>query len=477
MTTRSSLLSRVAATMRAAAWEPISPAPLALYRIAFAVVVLCELLQIVHRRDLIFLPDPLHGTIPPTTIALLWVWFAAVLFQAVGFLTPLSALVNYRCIVHFMRPDAPFSYHADMLYVPAALLLIVLPTYRVWSIDAVLVRRWFRIDLGAYPIPRLFNNITILWVMGFMYIDSTHFKLESAFWREGLGFWLPASFPSFTTFSWSWLLDHELLVKLAGYVTLGFELVFIFVFWIPRARIFLVAVGLVLHLGIAIVFPIPLFGLLVAVMYLNFFPDTRLARVLAVVRLPSPGSHAMPRSDFLPFDRSLARILLIVLVPIMIIQASITLRSPLYTGSAGAWIKDNLGLTQHQVFSTWAFTAMKREVAIVHVDRSGTETWIPWVGTDGHVGSEAYGRFWSTWWNNALPHYPGQEALWARAAESWLLRNDISPEDSTVIVRARPVDAPRRWELGRQQRMEDAPWKDIAWITWPGGVRRIAPMP
>ena len=34
----------------------------------------------------------------------------------------------------------------------------------------------------------------------------------------------------------------------------------------------LVIVGLILHLGIAVVFPIPLFGLLMVAMYINFFP-------------------------------------------------------------------------------------------------------------------------------------------------------------------------------------------------------------
>lgn len=440
--------------IRGAAFEPVPPQPLAIYRITFSMVVLAEFLHLVHRRDLVFLEFPLRDSLPPGTGAMLALWGIAIVFLILGLATPLAALVNYHFVVTWFRPNAPFCYHADMLYVPAALLLIALPSWRCWSLDAVLLRRAFDIDWSRTRVPRLYQNVVILCVMGLMYFDSTLAKLQSPFWLDGLGFWLPSSFPAFTTMSWNSLLNHEILVKAAGYLTLVFELVFVFLFWIPPLRLYLLVIGLVLHLGIAIVLPIPLFGLLMVVHYACFLP-----------------LRAAPaEAPFLRFDLALGKLLLGVAALAVMVQATLIVR-----GESSDTVFSPLGLTRHAVFTQNHFQRMTRDVALAYYDKGGQEHWIPWVTRSGHIGSEGYGRFWTAWWVNSLPgEDAARRAFWARAAEAWAKREGYKLEEGEVRVKTRPVNVALLWERDRQRRLEQTSWSDLLTITWPEGRRHYS---
>jgi hypothetical protein len=439
---------------------------------------------LVYRRDLVFLERPLTQALPTSTAIGLAVWGVSIVCLLLGVFTPLAALVSYRFVTSYFQPDAMFSYHADMLYVPASLLLVFSPTYRCWSIDRLL---WLRLrgkDLAALPVPRLFQNALILFVLGLMYFDSTLYKLRSPFWVEGLGFWLPASFPSFTTLSWNALLNQEFLVRFAGYLTLVFEFVFIFVFWVPRFRIYLFVIGLALHLGIALVFPIPLFGLLVVAVYLCFFPDPRLDAAVGLLRTRL-GGRALARAksdsasrpaEFLKLDRYLGAALLPALAIAIALQATITFDKPLFDQGAYQWLKTQVGIAPHRVFGQWQFTVMSQDIALVFRDRTGKERWIPWITKEGHVGWEGYGRFWSFWWLTSLPGRRGQGERWARAAEAWAKREGISLAEGMVVVKRKPVLSEPSWEKDRHQTMEQLAWTDLLRISWSNGSPQFSPV-
>jgi hypothetical protein len=481
-------------SLHGAMWEPISPRPLAAFRIAISLILMAELLHIVDRRELFFLQSPLAQNVPGAVVRDLWLWGAAILGLGLGLFTPLSAGVTYWFISKYLG-NTQFHYHVDLLYLPIAFLLIALPCNRVWSVDRALVRRFFRLDLASYPIPRMCHTLPIFWVMGFMYFDSTLYKLRSPFWLDGLGFWLPASFPQFTMVSWNWLLNHELLVKASGYLTLVFELVFIFVFWIPRARRILLPIGVALHLGIAVVLPLPLFGLTMVMLYLLFFPDPGLNRWLdALVRLghrlrrrrvgstqvsfPSEALAPPPR-PMLRFDRWMCLVLGVVMAVVSLLQGSLTFERPIFSAQTYFSLTVRLGIASHHVFGEWQFTVMKEDVAVVYYDAQGREHWLPWIDRNGHVGSAAYSRFWSWWWLVSLPGNPvGRNAGCARVAEEWAEREGISLEDGRVVIKVRPLITGHFWEKDRHAAMERLPWSDTVTITWPGGTAEFdAPPP
>ncbi len=105
-----------------------------------------------------------------------------------------------------------------------------------------------------------------------MYFDSVFFKLASPMWREGLGSWLPSSLPMITHVNTSVLLNCEYLIKLVGWITIVFEALFLFLFFKKKWRILTFILGMILHLGILLQFPIPWFALTVCSVYLLLVP-------------------------------------------------------------------------------------------------------------------------------------------------------------------------------------------------------------
>jgi hypothetical protein len=454
-----------------AVYEPISSRPLAAFRIAFAAILMIELMHIIYKRDLFFLEFPLKEHIPAIVDANLCAFGIALICLAVGLLTPVAAVVTYLYIVHFFpcNTQAIFCYHADMIYVCVAFLSIFLPLNRSWSVDNVLLRAFFNIDLSQHAIPRIYNNALILFGIGFMYLDSCVYKLQSPFWLDGLGFWVPASFPSFTMFDWNVVLNQEWLVKIAGYLVLILELGFVFLFWIPRMRPYLFTIGLILHVGIAVTFPIPLFGLIMVALFLGFFPDPALNCLV-------PAFAAVPRLPILQFDQRMSKFVLYLMAALVFLQFNVTANCLIFDNSVYAWLQDYVGITRHSVFGQWQFTTMKHDVALVYVDKTGKEEWIPCVTKDGFTGSEVYGRFWSFWWLTSLPDRPGHKQLWARVAEAWAKRTGHDLSNGYVLVKTKPLLTKLQWERDRFEQQRNIPWQDDYKITWISGERQFQPL-
>ncbi|WP_417731003.1 DCC1-like thiol-disulfide oxidoreductase family protein [Rosistilla oblonga] len=76
------------------------------------------------------------------------------------------------------------------------------------------------------------------------------------------------------------ILNHKWLAIGAGYAAFCFETVFIFLFWFKPAWLPLTLVGIGLHVGILVEFPIPLFALGVICLYLLLIPPELLGRLV-----------------------------------------------------------------------------------------------------------------------------------------------------------------------------------------------------
>lgn len=478
---RQNLLAKIT---RNAIYEPISPVPLALFRIAFSMILLAEVFEFFSRSDLIYLESPLESTVSPKLLIAIGVWAASVAFLMLGMLTRVVAWINYLFVVAFLSPTSVFEYHADLLYVPGSLLVALLPVNRTWSIDSIIIKKIWRIDLSRRKIPRCFNNVTIYLLLGLVYFDSTFFKMASEFWCRGLGLWFPASFPGMTTCNWNLLLNQEWFVKSAGYITLVFEAVFVFLFWVPRIRAYLFLIGVVLHVGIAIVFPIPLFGLAAIAVYILFFPDHTLARCVSFVPVfrgcgyNSKGSTPMEAGDvgFLKSDKILCNCLVALAVVVTVVQISLIARVPVCSNSVYLFLNKSLGVQRHHVFGEIHFPDSRRELALVYYDNAGSSHWIPWLTEDGYADSECYGRFWVLWLRISASAPEKQQEWCAKVAESWAKRVGVSLYDGFVIVKSRRSELRRDWERDRYEMNRKMPWNDRIKITWSRGDRHFEPI-
>lgn len=84
---------------------------------------------------------------------------------------------------------------------------------------------------------------------------------------------MPASLPQVTLIAPHWLLNQKYLVLFLGYLTFVFEVVFPIFFWVKRLRILFAIIGVGLHIGIFLIFPIPYFGLGVTALYVLLLPN------------------------------------------------------------------------------------------------------------------------------------------------------------------------------------------------------------
>ncbi|MDM1521666.1 hypothetical protein, partial [Myroides odoratimimus] len=114
--------------------------------------------------------------------------------------------------------------------------------------------------------------IPILVGVAFVYFDSIFFKFSSEFWMKGLGMWLPTSVPPIILNDLQFLLNQEYLMYFLGYLTLVFEAIFLFTFFRKRWRVPLLIIGIGLHVGILICYPIPWFALGMCSLYLLMVP-------------------------------------------------------------------------------------------------------------------------------------------------------------------------------------------------------------
>lgn len=248
---------------------------LALFRIVYGLILLCEVLQGFYFRILFW--ETNRNSINHNALLLFFAFAViAILFLIIGFKTRITTIFIYLLNLFTFSVTSYFEYHVDYGYTGINFMLMFMPISRVWSVDSVLDKlKNIRINTNFKPIETvsILNNYILVGVgVGVVYLDSIFYKLTSPMWLNGLGFWKPASIPQVTYLDLSFLLNNEFLSLSFGYVTLCFELVFLFFIWFKWARIPLVIIGLGLHLGILFAYPIPWFALTVASLYILLIP-------------------------------------------------------------------------------------------------------------------------------------------------------------------------------------------------------------
>ncbi len=272
--------------------QQVSAVPLAVFRIVFGLALLGEVFQLRYLAPL--LGSELVGVMSPAIdlrLATL-VWGVVVLAIVAGYRTRLAAIVNYAFTLTTMSTFRDFEYHVDYVFTLGAVFLIFAPVSRRLSIDRL---RELRRSAAAREPEPLRATVSFAWSVGivlvaiaFVYADSTLHKVTAPLWTKGLGMWLPASVLYATWVDLSFLLDNQILSRGLGYLTLAFEFAFVLLMWWRRMWLPLFVVGLGLHVGILVAFPIPWFAIAVIGLYAVMVPPGVYAWLRARFRRASP---------------------------------------------------------------------------------------------------------------------------------------------------------------------------------------------
>ncbi len=246
---------------------------LAIFRIFYMLVLMCEIRQLYYFRSLIYERLPI---IEIDVEFIFKFWFIIIGLLFFGLFTRIATIINYLFSVIIFSGASAFEYHVFKTYVSINFLLIFIPISKTFSLDTLIHKLKYSNTISFFIPDKkvLAINYFVLVLLGiaFVYLDSVLYKFLSPMWMNGLGMWLPASLPMVTWNDCTWLLNQELLVKFLGYLTLLFETLFIFLFWYKPFRISLLIIGIFLHLGILIIFPIPWFALTAIALYMLMVP-------------------------------------------------------------------------------------------------------------------------------------------------------------------------------------------------------------
>lgn len=258
---------------------------LAVFRILFFTVQLAEILHIYYFRHLIFDVVPF---VQPYEISLaipLLIWAATTFLLIIGLFTRPAAVANYFFTLLFFASFQTYLYDMFRVYQYVGFLLLFLPVARCLSFDRLLLKLKYSNTRFRYQpartVSQLAYYVPVVIGLAFVYLDSTCFKLMSPMWLAGLGMWVPASLPFVTHLDATLLINSELLVKFMGYFSMSFEFLFLFLFPFRRYRTILMVIGVTLHLGILLLFPIPLFALGFGCLYVLMVPVGFWRRLLA----------------------------------------------------------------------------------------------------------------------------------------------------------------------------------------------------
>ena len=486
--------------------QQYSTLPLGLFRIVYGLCLLLEIWQLLDKYELIFssVPFQVSGEVPMRPALVLWaVVCIAIIF---GAWTRTALAINFALTVVFFGSTEQFEYHIDYIYSIINLLLLFVPLESALSVDAKLdpaVRRPFASRAG-------FDAI-LLTALVSIYFESSIYKWAADTWVSGLGFWRPASTPGFTVIDIGPFLDLKWLMLGLGFMTLIFETVFIVLMFFQRLRWPLIAIGLGLHLGICFVFPIPIFGLAVAALYLLFVPDPfwrRLAQRWTDGQLSEENERAAERAMAERPQRLRFYAITTVVVTFFLLQGIYMLRSPLadwVTRTAGIgdtsqnslqaaqdsslgqtfkiFSRGYFGAATRGLFVDQHFDGIDRAKTLVEVDEDGEWIWLPMMDSASRFRRGWTGRLWVWWYfrvSSPKVDFEDFNDRILRATAWWIGEHPRDTPRRRFLVIAKPypsIDISDGWQKGRYDQLTAPPWQPVASVTWVDGVARIQHFP
>lgn len=455
---------------------------LGVFRIVYAGILFLQALLLVHFRPLIFgdvfWPD-----------LFLKSWLVVTVLLIIGFQTRLCAVLNYTLSVIIVANIKTYTYDFDKIMISMNFLMMFIPIHKSLSMDRRRGqgRGWSeQTSVLSYLVPVFIG-------LGLPYLDSVCHKIVSTNWMSGVGIWAPMVKTQMTWLPWMdypIFLNNKFLVFKMNYLVLVFEMCFIFLFWFKKARVILAVLGVAMHLGILLAFPIPLFALGCASIYLLLLPPGFFRRL-------QPGSaekeNQSGRDPASGYDRRNVTWICIYLVICSGIQANYMINyalgkqyamNPSKNGpdeshgenadknrKAGnlndrflVWSTKILGIGSHRVFLDHHVNNNRFIWAVVYQKKDGSEVWLPVITPEGHPGQYLRDRIWSRWTAYVMGSNITLETRLKETAnmiEFWCTESNNPCNDGHFILKQKRSVTSQSWQKDILSVQYRQPWIDI----------------
>lgn len=259
-------------------FDPVPVYPVALFRMAFAAVLLVDALFILpHLADFLG-PRGMAGfdryrqrsagkalslflLLPPTmgwVRGVVGLHVAAVLMMGIGFLTPASTAVAFVTLRSIVNRNPGICNGGDSVARIMCFFLIFAPAGAVWSMDALLFRPADASPGVALHAPWALRLMQIQ--VSVIYLRTVYWKLHGATYRDGTAIYYALANDAYRRLAAPAFMLRAPLVHAATWGTLALESVLGAGLWIREMRGPLVVTGIAFHLGIELFLNVHLFG-------------------------------------------------------------------------------------------------------------------------------------------------------------------------------------------------------------------------
>jgi hypothetical protein len=446
-------------------WLTLEPSTrFSVFRVVLATVLLADICHLFAHLEVF--PN-LQTFIWPARGILLF-WCLALVCMIVGYRTWAATMANYLCCVVMLGSLAPSGGFqqaaADSVSIGLSLLAVLLPCVTGLGIDA-------DADLAFAP-------VAARWVLaaylGSVYFDSGVHKLLSPMWLGGFGATTPMGLPSLVWINTGWMsLFPPLLLRFLGWSVVGFELLFIPLYAWRRTRAATLLVGIALHIGIGLLYPIPIFSGLMIAAYCGLLPDSWYRR-LGFAHRRSPGT----RIDSIAFWNWLTPRHAVLLASLWVVAISISY-APGFVAYRPIWlalkavrrvIYVTTGVASHAVFEDDGFKHYAYQLRLTAEGPDGVEQTAPY-SRSGLISWSIRDRVWEQWWKRTqAPPVPLEQAeanLAKWAAFYWPATDH--PQIIRIEARQQAVQM-NTIDTGLFLRNYAFPWIPIGTIQMNGGT-------
>jgi Vitamin K-dependent gamma-carboxylase len=275
-------------------FEPQSTAPMTLVRVGWGAVTAVWALTLLPDIDPFFtegallydrsLRDGAWNLLPHlgwehAGLATCLLLLVASLTTMVGFRSRLSAAVAVLCLLVLQRGNSTIFNSGDLLLRLVGIAVVLSPCGLLWSVDAAIDRRRGRMrNLRRAPYGMRLLQLEL--ALG--YLLSAWAKARGETWHEGTALAWSLRIEDLQRFvAPDWLFNQTILLNLLTWATLVFEATFIVLVWDRRRRLWVLAAGVLLHLGIDVFLDIGFFSAAIYLAYVAFLPPDIAQRVVA----------------------------------------------------------------------------------------------------------------------------------------------------------------------------------------------------
>ena len=273
-------------------FEKQDAAPLGIFRIAFAILLIVNALSMLPDLGTWF---GTHSMVPlelrlralglPGFSLLNWfpdqdlgvrvvfaVYAVACVALLLGVASRAAAAVLYLTLLSFHSSNSLIINSGDFLMQLAALYLIFVDSGAAFSLrnPNPLKHRVFVNPMGW----RLIQIQTSV-----VYVATWIQKMNGPDWLNGTATYYTARIEAYWKYKMPFVFEHLFLIKLSTWGTLAVELALGTLIWFPRLRLWVILAGVFLHLGIEFTMHIHLFEWMMVVLLMSFLKPEDLAFV------------------------------------------------------------------------------------------------------------------------------------------------------------------------------------------------------